>query len=66
MTHVSLTEFISTNKKIEAGALYDDELLENSILNKFNDRVINASRGATENIKRFRWKCRHVTYYEQF
>ena len=37
MTHVSLTEFISTNKKIEAGALYDDELLENSILNKFND-----------------------------
>ena len=29
MADVSLTEFIPANKKIEASALYDDELLEN-------------------------------------
>ena len=36
MADVSLTEFVPANKKIEASALYDDELLENSFLNKFN------------------------------
>ena len=36
MTDVSLIEFIPANKKIEDGVLYDDDLLENSILNKFN------------------------------
>ena len=33
---VSLIEFIPANKKIEANVLYDDELLENSYLNKSN------------------------------
>ena len=36
MADVSLTEFIPANKKIEASALDDDELLENSFLKKFN------------------------------
>ena len=36
MADVSFTEFIPAIKKIEASALYDDELLENSFLNKFN------------------------------
>ena len=36
MAGVSLIEFIPANKKIEASPLYDDELLENSFLNKFN------------------------------
>ena len=35
MANFSLIEFIPANKKIEASALYDDELLENSFL-KFN------------------------------
>ena len=36
MADVSLIEFIPAKKKIEASALYNDELLENSFLNKFN------------------------------
>ena len=36
MADVSLIEFIQANKNIEASALYDDELLENRFLNKFN------------------------------
>ena len=36
MADVSFTEFIPAIKKIEASALYDDELLQNSFLNKFN------------------------------
>ena len=36
LADVSLIEFIPANKKIEANVLYDDELLENSYLNKFN------------------------------
>ena len=36
MADVSFIEFIPANKKIEASALYDDELLENSFLSKFN------------------------------
>ena len=36
MTDVSLIEFILANKKIEDSALYDDKLLENNFLNKFN------------------------------
>ena len=36
MADVFLIEFIPANKKIEASTLYDDELLENSFLNKFN------------------------------
>ena len=36
MADDSLIEFIPANKKIEASPLYDDELLENSFLNKFN------------------------------
>ena len=36
MADVSLIEFIPANRKIEASALYNDELLENSFLNKFN------------------------------
>ena len=36
MTDVSIMEFFPANKKIEASALYNDELLENSFLNKFN------------------------------
>ena len=35
MAGVSLIEFIPANKKIEASALYNDELLEISFLNKF-------------------------------
>ena len=36
MADVFLIEFIPAKKKIEANALYNDELLENSFLNKFN------------------------------
>ena len=36
MIDFSLIEFIPTNKKIEDSALYDDELLESNLLNKFN------------------------------
>ena len=36
MANVSLIEFIPVNEKIEASTLYDDELLENSYVNKFN------------------------------
>ena len=36
MADVSLTEFIPANKKVETSALHDDELLQNSFLNKFN------------------------------
>ena len=36
MADVSLIEFITGNKKIEASALYADKFLENSYLNKFN------------------------------
>ena len=36
MADVSLIKFIPANKKIEASPLYNDELLENSFLNKFN------------------------------
>ena len=36
MVDVSLTEFIPANKKIEASAFYNDGLLENSYLNRFN------------------------------
>ena len=36
MADVSLIEFITGNKKIEASALHDDKFLENSYLNKFN------------------------------
>ena len=36
MADVSLIEFIPVNKKIEASALYDDELLGNICLSKFN------------------------------
>ena len=36
MADVSLIEFIPANKKTEASALCNDELLENSFLNKFN------------------------------
>ena len=36
MADVSLVEFIPANKKIEASTLYNDELLENSFLNKLN------------------------------
>ena len=36
MADVSLIEFIPANKKIEASALYDNVLLENNYLNKFN------------------------------
>ena len=36
MTDVSLIEFLSANKKTEASALYDDELLEKCFLNKFD------------------------------
>ena len=36
MADVSLVEFIPANKKIEASALYNHELLENSFLNKLN------------------------------
>ena len=36
MTDVSLIEFFSANKKIEASTLYDDELLEKCFLNKFD------------------------------
>ena len=36
MADVSLIEFIPANKKVEASALHDNGLLENSFLNKFN------------------------------
>ena len=36
MADVFLIQFIPANKKIEASALYNDELLENSFLDKFN------------------------------
>ena len=36
MADVSLIELFPANKKIEASALYDNELLENSFLNEFN------------------------------
>ena len=36
MTGVSLIEFIPANKKIEGNAIYDDDLVESSYLNKFN------------------------------
>ena len=36
MAGVSLIEFIPTNKKIEASALYDDEVLGNCFFKKFN------------------------------
>ena len=36
MADVFLIEFVPAKKKIEANALYNDELLENSFLNKFN------------------------------
>ena len=36
MAGISLIKFIPANKKIKAGALYDDELLGNSFWNKFN------------------------------
>ena len=36
MADVSLIEFIRTNKKMDGNALYNDELLENIFLNKFN------------------------------
>ena len=35
MAEVSLIDFIPVNKKIETNLLYDYELLENSVLNKF-------------------------------
>ena len=38
MIDFSLIGFIPTNKKIEDSALYDDELLESNLLNKFNAR----------------------------
>ena len=36
MADVSLIESIPANKKIEANTLFDEKLLENSFLNKFN------------------------------
>ena len=39
MADVSFIEFNPANKKIEASALYGDELLEDSYLNKFNATV---------------------------
>ena len=36
MASISLIEFIPENKKIEASALSDDGLLDNSYLNKLN------------------------------
>ena len=36
MADVSLIEFILANKKIEDSALYDNKLLENNLLIKFN------------------------------
>ena len=36
MSDVSLIEFIPASKKIEASALYDDELLENNFSSKSN------------------------------
>ena len=38
MADVSLIEFIPVNKKVEASALHDNGLLENSFLNKSNAR----------------------------
>ena len=39
MADVSLIEFIRTNKKMDANALYNDELLENSFLNKLINKL---------------------------
>ena len=39
MPDVSLIEFIPANKKVEASALHDNGLLENSFLSKFNGSV---------------------------
>ena len=61
MADVSLIQFIPGNKKLAASALYNDELLENSFL----DKVCNNSQGTIENTKRFRWKCRYDNYYQQ-
>ena len=36
MADVSLIEFIPANKKVEAGALHNNGLLETSFLNNFN------------------------------
>ena len=36
MADVSLIEFIPANQKVEASALHDDGLLQNSFLNKFH------------------------------
>lgn len=39
ISDVSLIESIPVNKKIDARALYDNELLENSYLNNFNASI---------------------------
>ena len=57
MADVSLIEFIRTNKKMDANALYNDELLENSFLNKFNtsDELVILLQEQSKTPKRFRW-----------
>ena len=67
MADVSLIEFIPADKKIEASALYDDELLENSFLNKFNasDELLILHEEQLKTLNSFRWKSRYVTYHQQ-
>ena len=66
MADVSLIEFIPADKKIEASALYDDELLENSFLNKFNasDELLILHEEQLKTLNAFRWKSRYVTYHQ--
>ena len=67
MPDVSFVESIPVHKKTEARALYDDELLENSYLNKFNPSIelLILQDEQLKTPKRAKWKCRYISYYQQ-